>query len=967
MPFLAPVAGLAAAQGLVGIGAGTGIFASFMTFLQGGSLLATIVKAGFMMAAQYALGALFGPKPVAQASQLDTTYGDKLPRSVILGRVGIAGQHVFRNARGKGNRTVDDVYVLSHFRISDVTRAKGEGFWRDISGEDVIEIPDTEGDVLIRKYYGTMDQVADASLVSGSGGRWKNTSHGKGVAYVIARTKLDVEGPTTPYDPLFEVYGPKLYDWRKDTSVGGDGSDRWNNQDSWTGSPENPVLQMYLLERGVFNGTELMVGKGVSPARLPLAEWTVAANICDELISTDAGFVPRYRSSLIAGAGEGVTHDSNMQPLLEACAASWVEDASGEYPIVGAPQAVVATFTDGDLILMENYRYSEKRKRAELVNTVAGSFIDPTIFYDDGPIATRIDEGALIVDGERLAVSLPFKAVTYSEQADRLADIQTRSSRYQANADICLRPKFIAIKPGRWVRWNSAKHGDKTYLVLSKRLGAMGSNSARNVSLSLQQIGAGVFDPTEYETVPTTPLPPGTPDYQSEVDNIVVQPYVMTSEAAGEIPAIRVAFDPIEDTTIVAVDFKYWPTAQPDQIQYDSLPMPATVKFLTVGVISSTEYQVEYTLRSDPPRTIPPVGPYSVTTPAAAATDITVKLANLSVSTRQLLQNLMAQQAYYRAKLQQLALATTDMAGQATKTESVAVKFQNGTAAAMQELTASVEMIDDMVVAMAQSITAINATLGTNEAGALFRMYAEAGDDNIIARISLQVRASLSSSEWVTAATVWEVGTDEADELFGRIVLSAAQTMITTQMGDVIALFDEDGVHLSNAFIANLTGDHIAFNTLTGNHIIVGSIDSPSLAFGAVTEFADLGYSFSRSFGGGTDNSRSMTAVVTEVVSNPGGIPVLQVINLETQVGFSSSGSIAARIGISRNGVQIAQADIPPRSSGATVNTNFVVWDTSGETNVTYEVRTGWNVLTGGGSSASLSFTSASSIMFWKR
>lgn len=961
MPFIAPVL-TAASTALAGLGAAgsAGIFGSFLTWLKGGSLLAGVVKMGFSMAAQYALGALFAPKPTAQASQIEAVYGDDVPRSAVLGIAGVAGQHVFRNAYGKGNRRVIDAYKLSDFRISNVTRAKGDGRWRNISDGDVVGIPDTEGDVTVRKHYGTMDQAVDSALVENGGGRWKETSVGSGVAYVSIRTKLDVEGATTPYEPLFEVVGPNLYDWRKDTSVGGDGDDRWNDQDSWSGDPENPVLQMYLLERGMFNGTELMIGKGVPASRLPLAEWTIAANICDEVV----GSVPRYRSSLIAGAGEGITHDSNMQPLLEACAASWVEDAGGEYPIVGAAQAVVATFTDDDLVVGESYRFSKYRPRLELVNTVAGSYIDPSIFYGDAPIATRIDEGALIEDNERLAVSLPFKAVTYSEQADRLADIQIRASRFQANAEICLRPRFLAIKPGRWVRWNSAKHGDRTFLVVSKRLGAIGSSAVRNVYLTLQEIGAGVFDPTAYETVPTAPLPPGTPDYASEVDNIVVQPYVLTSESAGEIPAIRVAFDEILDESIVAVDFEYWPTAQPTEINYDTLPMPATVKYLTVGVISNTEYKVRYKLRSEPPRTIPFVGPYTVTTPEAAATDITVKLANLSPSVKALIQSALAQVALAQAQLQQLAASVVDGTTQASQAQKIAVRFQDATAAAMSVLNATISDINGELIAQAEALTAVNATLGTTSAGALFRLFASAGEDDVVAKIELQVRASTASSEWVTAGTIWEVGVDGDDNLFGRIVLAAAQTMIADGMGNVVALFDEDGVHLSNAFIANLTGDHIAFNTLTGDHIVVGSIDSPSLAFSAVTEYGDLGYSVSESRGGSAAYSFGPTVVATVVVDNPTNNPIIAFLNFTLTRSLSGSGSSGIALEARKNGVQKFQLQI---TSGSSQSNSATIFDSEAVDGDVWDLRAEGFITTGAGSSGSISALSESGILFWKR
>lgn len=949
MPFIAPL--LAAASAAFTAATSTGIFASFAAFLKGGSLLATIVKAGFAMAAQYALGALFAPKATATSSQLEVTYGDDVPRSAILGRCAIAGQHVFRNAFGSGNRTVSDVYALSHFRVSEIRRVKGDGAWR-IMDDDVGYIPGIEGAVEIRKHYGRMDQAVDSWLVSNSGGRWKSTATGTGVAYAIATSNLTRDGLTQPWEPLFEVYGPYLYDWRKDTSVGGDGDDRWNDQDSWSGNRENPVLQMYLLERGIYNGTELMIGKGVPASRLPLAEWTIAANICDE-----GGSVPRYRASIIAGAGEGITHDSNMQPLLEACAASWVEDATGEYPIVGAAQAVVATFTDDDLVIGESFRFSKYRKRTELVNTVSGTFIDPDIFYEDAPIATRIDTGALAEDGERLAVSLPFKAVTYSEQADRLADIQTRASRYQANADIALRPKFIALKPGRWVTWISDKYGERTFLVMSKRLGAIGSSSVRNVYLALQEIGEGVFDPTAYETVPTTTLPPGTPDYAAEVDNISVTAWSLTSESSGAIAAIKVTFDEILDTTIVAVDFEYWPTAQPAEVMYATLLMPATAIYLT-GVISSTEYQGRYKLRSDPPRNIPWVSFGPVTT-TAVALDITVTLAQLSPTVRTMFQGLLAQQELARQKLQQLATAVLDGITQASSANGVAVRQGNANAAALTELEASITGFDDDITALATAMTAVNATLGTNDAGALFRLLASAGSGGVVARIELQVRASTGSGSWTTAGTIWEVGTTPS--LFGRIVLQAAKTVIADNGGNILALFDPTGVYIENARIANLTAANITAAKLDAAEILQdGTALRDLIAIGAISEFVQMDYSFSTGTVNGVAsfNEGNYINHGTFIIPKIANVPCIQFIDLKAILNISpTAGTADAFIEIWRGGngtrgtgtrVGVARRRKADGTGTALDITTSYLLDAN--TSVRYDIFT-WNEANAGGGS----------------
>jgi hypothetical protein len=595
MPFLPPLIG-AVGAGLAGVA----------TFLGSGTFLAGIANLGLGLAAQFVIGQIFEPKPPAQAVRLETRYGEDLAREIILGKVATAGHQVHRNASGKGNRNVRDAYVLSHFRVTAVTRFRHKGEWRaleaPVDGDGYQTIDGSTGRIKVRLHAGTMGQATDAKLVSTANPptRWTVNHRLAGCAYLATLSNLNREGLPQPWECFVEVQGAPLYDWRKDDTVGGTGTHRWGDQDTWEYS-ENPVLMMYALERGFFNGTQLMVGKGVAASRLPLAEWTIAANICDETIAGKA----RYRAALIATAGRGVTHEQNMQPLLAACAASWVENASGEYPIVGANQAVVATITDSDLMVDEAVRFSHKRTRSELVNTATGSYVSPETFYQSAPITQRQDDIALAVDGERLAVSIPYSAVTDPAVADRLLDIALRASRYQANGEICIRPKFIRPKPGQWIRWNSEKNGDRKFQIVQKRLGAIGSNSARNVYWTLQEVGDGIFDPTAYETLPPDIIATGAADYQSELAGYGVIPLIVQTATGSRRAAIRAAWSAIDDLTITHVDFEYRPVDQPDAVQTKTATADQTVEQLVSGVISLSNYEVRYRLRSDPVRTIP--------------------------------------------------------------------------------------------------------------------------------------------------------------------------------------------------------------------------------------------------------------------------------------------------------------------------------------------------------------------------
>lgn len=812
-----------------------GAFSGALSFLTGGSLLAKIVVAGLSIAARYAVQAIFGNKeqarPQPQASQLETRYGTDLARTVILGKVGTAGHHIYRNAYGKGNSIVQDVLVLSHFRINGVTRVRFDGAWRTLGGTEDSEkgfrLQGTDAQVWVKVYTGTMSQTADAGLISRSNpaGRWTSNHKGAGVAYAIVTWVLDRENLPQPTDLLFEVEGAPLYDWRLDTTAGGDGSHRWADQSTWQydgGIGTNPVLMMYALERGIYNGTEMMVGKGTDASDLPLAEWTVAANICAEQVGIEA----RYSAACIVSSGSGVTHDDNMQPLLEACAGSWIELVGEEYPIAGANQSSVATITDDDLVVGERFRLSIKRPRTELVNTVAATFVSPADFYQSSPLATRIDAAALAADRERLAVSIPYRAVTSTAVGDRLADIAIRASRYQANAEICVRHAFLALKPGQWVTWQSDRYGwTKTFQTLTKQLGSFGTNSARNVYLSLQEVGEGIFDPTEYATTPPDAVGQGEPDYLSELGNFIVAPYAVENEDGKKFPAIRVSWDTIDDPTVVAVEIEWRPQFQTEATLSMTVPADRAVAVITNGLLADTVYEVRYRLVAQPVRTVPWTDWVEVTTPDAALVDILVGLANLQDDVRNMFARVSAQtEQRLRAITERLALDAALGAG-SNRQEIAAVKrTANAFAAAFAVFEAEVT---DNFEAQATAIVGVETQVNNLAAGGRIAFNAQIPPpDGVLAQIEVMARAS-DEDDFIQTGMLIQVLDDGEGGFTSRIALLTDQFVITSEGEEQLPFVYEDSVlKLNDIWAKTMTAGR--WQNATGTRYIdfdAGTID----------------------------------------------------------------------------------------------------------------------------------------------
>lgn len=540
--------------------------------------------------------------PQAQGSEQEVTYGEDLARSIALGRVALKGTRLFNCPHGESNSICSQVFKISDFPITSIERVLFEGEWRTLAatptGQKGLRVLGVAAEIYVNLHVGSLAAVADPYLVSVSGGRWTANHRGAGIAYVVVTSHYSQEHLPNPADLLFEIQGAPLYDMRKDDTVGGTGAHRWADQSTWEYSA-NPALMIYALERGFSHGDELIVGKGINPNFLVNYEFAAAAQICDEIVDGEK----RYQAGILAKASEGATHDGNITPLVIAMAGNMINLVDKVYPVAGASRPVVATITDDDLVYGQPLRVSMKKSRSDLANFVSGTFIDPAKYWQTATYPERIDLAALGVDGERLAKSLSFSAVHSVKQAQRLADIQLRNNRFQANADIVLRPRWLVLEPGDWINWQSGRFGwTKTFEVQSRQLGSLESDQPRIVSVSLEEINAAIFDGSTYGPDVGVPVRPADPVGLAELSNPQISP-VYAGLATGErLPAINVTWLTITDPTVESVYLQWRPRDEPSQISDKVVPATQSAALLQENIVSQTVYQVRHKILADPPR-----------------------------------------------------------------------------------------------------------------------------------------------------------------------------------------------------------------------------------------------------------------------------------------------------------------------------------------------------------------------------
>ena len=604
MPFLAPVIGAVVST--------VGAAASFIGGL--GFVGKAVIGIGLQLAANAIAKKQQKTSNEPRGTQLEVQYGGSEPRQIGVGLFATAGQDVYTNTFGKANVFITKVFELSDFPISGVSRVAVNGEWRNFVGAEDHRgrsVDGFVGDLWIKIYRGLPGEPADPHLIETSNppGRWTGDHRGTGVAKAIVLARYDDERMSSFPTLLFEV-GGLVYDPRRDSTVGGSGPQRYADVTTWAYS-ENPIVHAYTYERGFFLNGELLIGKGMPAADLPLGPWMAAMNVCDEAV---AGGEARYRAGVIFTAADGTTHRDNLEPVLNAAGAALVERVDGDLPIVGANQPVVATLTDDDLIVGETLTFQAKRSRSTLINAVHGAYNSPKDLWASTAYPAQRDATALAVDRERHAVQIDFGAVYSERQATTLALQALRENRYQASASIVVRPRWIVLEVGDWVRWESARRGTRVYRVVGRQLAPLGSSGARNVSLSLQEVGPGIYD--QSVVIPEGPprVPISGPVYQSTLDDFFAFPSSAEAENGRVYPAIVAQWAAIDDVTVDEVVVEYWKENDPANRIQTRVRQPETRMIIVEGILPETTYVLQGTVITNPPRAVFWSRPQTVTT-----------------------------------------------------------------------------------------------------------------------------------------------------------------------------------------------------------------------------------------------------------------------------------------------------------------------------------------------------------------
>ena len=382
---VAAVAGLAIVTG----GAALGLGLSLATSVAGISAGALIAGGAVLSTA----GSLLSPRPKAPSVSAATT--DRLqvsvelraPRKMIFGRTAMATD--LRDQEVSADQSLVDrfITVASH-RVNAIQEVwfDDKMAWTSAGG--------VQGDY---GGYLTVQTVLEGSGANAIniGPRMGSSRRYTGCAYVHLRFKTmgngkKAESPfaaSIPTRVTIVGEGALVYDPRRDDTVpGGSGPQRADDQATWAwdeGGSRNTALVMlwYLLgwriRNPVTGAMKLAVGKGLPAARIDLASFLTAANLCDEPVARSAGGTePRYRCDGIASEGDDT---STVLDQLKATMNAVLDDVDGKIRLTVLHNDLampIGTLTADDVI--GEFSWLQTPPLTDSINVIRGAYVDPS-------------------------------------------------------------------------------------------------------------------------------------------------------------------------------------------------------------------------------------------------------------------------------------------------------------------------------------------------------------------------------------------------------------------------------------------------------------------------------------------------------------------------------------------------------------------------------------------------------------
>lgn len=377
---------------------------------------------------------------------------------------------------------------------------------------------------------------------------WQSDMIGRGVAWVALSAYVSRKLMTSIPSARFEVDGIRLYDPRKDTTVGGSGAQRWGQPATYAFS-NNPAVIVYNILRGIFYEGELVYGPAIPAARLPLGNWIAAMNECDLPVQVATGtggqaiYEPQYRAGYEIKVAEHQPIDVILE-LLKGCNGK-IAETGGIYKIrVGAAALPVAFVSDEDFIVTEEQEFDPFPGLENTYNGATATYPEPDAGWEmkDAPQQLFPDLESED-DGRRLLADFQFNAVPHPFQVQRLAMAMVQDGRRFRKHRGTLPPWAFALEPLDTIAWTSPREG---YIAKHFEIDSMDDLVNANQAIACRETDPSDFDwnfSTDALPWSVGPIVPNWPTPQPITGWQAMPGEIKDADGTGRRPSIEVRFD----------------------------------------------------------------------------------------------------------------------------------------------------------------------------------------------------------------------------------------------------------------------------------------------------------------------------------------------------------------------------------------------------------------------------------------
>lgn len=503
-----------------------------------------------------------GKKNKATDGRLSKSLEPEDFRKIIFGETAMATDLRFWEVHGAKNDNYSEVLAAAGHQVEEF----GALYIED-------ELVPFTGSAATGKFAGVLFRTTNtgapgnAALAVGAGTYWSSTSKFTGTAHYSLKWIMDEKklpgGVPSRYTQVGK--GARVYDPRRDTTMGGSGTHRANDQTTWAYATldgnskpigRNNALQMlwYLIGWRIQNPStlewNLVCGRGVDLNDINWPEWIAAAN--------DAEARSNYTDMILS---TGDDHSQNESIISADGLLGELLDPGGlwTYKVIKDDTAdITVALGEDDVLDTGDVSWVPEAKLSEKFNEVTGTYVDPVTLYQSKAYTTVKDASYVTLDGYKKRATHGFQGVQDTSLAQKLSRIKLNRTRFTGEFSATF--GFRALKAQVWsvVTLTIDRYGfsNKLFRVISQSITPDG------IEMLLREENATIYTAGSV-TVPTAPSSnPAKYDTTQTVALTTLAGSGFTAAGANSTveAGVRLSWDALSGN-VRRIEIEYKPTA----------------------------------------------------------------------------------------------------------------------------------------------------------------------------------------------------------------------------------------------------------------------------------------------------------------------------------------------------------------------------------------------------------------------